>query len=71
MKIGLYTDSLQDLPFEPALDWAAEQGLDAVEIGTGNFSSAPHCNLAELAASPDARARFKAAFEERDITWKT
>ena len=67
MKIGLYTDSLQDLSFEAALDWAVEQGLDALEIGTGNFSPARHCNLDELAASADARARFKAAFEERDL----
>ncbi|MBL8154504.1 MAG: sugar phosphate isomerase/epimerase [Anaerolineae bacterium] len=68
MKIGLYTDSLPDLGFEAVLDWAAEQGLDAVEIGTGNFSSAPHCNLTELAANSDARARFKAAFAERRLT---
>src|SRR5258708_25837180 len=67
MKIGLYSDSLHDLAFESALDWAAEQGLDAVEIGTGNFSAAPHCNLTELAASADARTRFKAAVEARNL----
>lgn len=67
MKIGLYTDSLQDLAFESALDWAVEQQFDAVEIGTGNFSSAPHCRLDELATSAEARARFKAAFEERGL----
>ncbi len=67
MKIGLYTDSLQDLPFEAALDWAVEHQLDAVEIGTGNFSSARHCNLDELVTSANARASFQAAFEERGL----
>ncbi len=67
MKVGMYTDSLQDLDFAGVLDWAVEQGLDALEIGTGNFSSSPHCALDELAASAEARARFKGAFEERGL----
>jgi len=67
MKIGLYTDSLQDLSFEAALDWIAEQGIDAVEIGTGNFSTARHCALGELLTSAPARANFKAAIAERGL----
>jgi sugar phosphate isomerase/epimerase len=59
MKIGLYTDSLQDLSFEAALDWVAAQGIEAVEIGTGNFSPAPHVNVNELVADDEAVARFR------------
>ena len=42
MKIGLFTESLDDLSFEDALDWCVSHEIEAVEIGTGNFSSAPH-----------------------------
>lgn len=48
MKIGLFTDSLSDLSLDAALDWARDEGVEAVEIGTGNFSPAPHCNLESL-----------------------
>ena len=68
MKIGLFTDSLQDLPFTEALDWVATHGIEAVEIGTGNFSNAPHCDVNKLLQDPKARAEFKAAVESRGLT---
>jgi sugar phosphate isomerase/epimerase len=68
VKIGLYTDSLQDLSYHDALDWIAAQGVEAVEIGTGNFSSAPHCNVDRLLNDPNARTDFKAAVEGRGLT---
>ena len=68
MRIGLFTDSLQDLPFTEALDWIAMQGIEAVEIGTGNFSNAPHCDVDKLLQDPKARAEFKAAVESRGLT---
>ena len=67
MKIGLFTDSLQDLSFADALDWIAAQGLEAVEIGTGNFSPAPHCAVDKLLNDESARAEFKAGIERRGL----
>ncbi len=67
MKIGLYTDSLQDLSLDAALDWIAGQGIEAVEIGTGSFSPVPHCNLENLLNDAGARAKFKAAIESRGL----
>jgi len=67
MKIGLFTDSLADLSFEEALDWAAAQGLQAVEIGTGNFSPAPHCDLKKLIEDQQARQQFLRALASRDL----
>jgi len=58
VKIGLYTDSLQDLSFEDALGWAAEQGIDSVELGTGNFSPAPHCTMERLLKDGNARTQM-------------
>jgi sugar phosphate isomerase/epimerase len=46
MKIGLFTDGLMHLPFEQALAAASRLGVQVVEIGTGNFSPVPHCDLA-------------------------
>jgi len=68
MKIGLYTDILQDLSLEAALDWIAAQGIEAVEIGTGNFSPARHCNLDALLNDDGARAKFKTTIESRGLT---
>ncbi|MBM3775868.1 MAG: sugar phosphate isomerase/epimerase [Acidobacteria bacterium] len=67
MKIGLYTDALPDLPFAEALDWAAAHGLEAVEIGTGGFSKAPHCNLLHLLENESAREEFRAAIDRRGL----
>lgn len=67
MKIGLYTDSLQDLAFDEALDWIAAHGVQAVEIGTGNFSRAPHCQVDRLAGDDEAAASFKHAIEARGL----
>ena len=67
MKIGLFTDSLADLSFEEALDWAAAQGIQAVEIGTGNFSPAPHCDLQQLISDQAARQQFLQALASRGL----
>jgi sugar phosphate isomerase/epimerase len=58
MKIGLFTDGLMHLSFEDALKTAAHLGVQAIEIGTGNFSSAPHCDLSGLLASEVSRRTF-------------
>lgn len=67
MKIGLFTDSLADLPFEEALAWAAAEGIEAVEIGTGNFSPAPHCDLEALVEEDSARRAFLGALERHGL----
>jgi sugar phosphate isomerase/epimerase len=67
MDIGLYTDSLSELPFEPALDVAAESGIGSIEIATGGQSSAPHLHVDTLLASAQARSRFLDAFASRGL----
>ena len=67
MNIGLFTDGLRDMPFEAMLDWCAAHGLETVETGTGNFSDAPHCDLARLLESEAARAEFLGAIAGRGL----
>ena len=68
MKIGLITDGLPDLDFHAALDWAVEHEIEAVEISTGGFSNAPHCNRKEMLSSADARSAFMDAISSRGLT---
>ncbi len=67
MKIGIITDSLQDMPFTEALDWVAAQGIQAVEIATGNFSHGKHCDLEKLVNDAGAREEFTGAIESRGL----
>ena len=68
MKIGLYSDSLGDLGFLEMLDWLVEEGLEAVEIGTGNFSPSPHCDVKKLVSDAEARKVFRKAISDRGLT---
>ena len=61
MKIGLFTDGLMHLPFGECLSVVSGMGVQAVEIGTGNFSPAPHCDLQRLIGHSQARQDFVAA----------
>jgi sugar phosphate isomerase/epimerase len=67
MKLGIFTDGLLHLPFEPALDKIAALGIQAVEIGTGNFSPAPHCDMANLLRDDKALANFQDAITSRGL----
>lgn len=67
MKIGMVSDSLGHLGFEQMLDAAAEIGVEGVEVNTGNWSSAPHIDLAGLLASETERRRFRDAFASREL----
>ena len=54
MKLGVFTVVFGDLPLTAALDRVVHLGLDAVEIGTGNYPGDAH-NVAELKREVDAR----------------
>jgi sugar phosphate isomerase/epimerase len=58
MQIGLITDSVGRLSFDEALDLAQRLHLSSVEVATGNWSEAPHIDLARVVASDAARDEF-------------
>ncbi len=68
MQIGLVTDSLGKLSLPEMLDWCAAGEIDAVELGTGNFSSAPHCDLGALLGSAAERRALLDALAARNLT---
>ena len=67
MKIGMVSDSLAHVGFEEMLDTAVSLGIGGIEIVTGNWSSAPHCDMATLLVDDDARQKFRGAFDERGL----
>jgi sugar phosphate isomerase/epimerase len=67
MKIGLVTEGLQELPLTDALDWIAAQGIEEVEISTGNFTPATHCDLHKLLVGADARQEFSDTIASRGL----
>ena len=67
MELGLVTDSLASLPFEEMLDTAAGLGIATIELPTGGWSSAPHCDVRGLLADAAARDRFTGAIAERGL----
>ena len=67
MKIGVFDPVFGDLALEPVLDRVSELGLEAVEIGTGNYPGDARCKPAKLLADRAARERFAAAFSERNL----
>ena len=66
MKLAIKTCTL-DMPYTEMLDFCVEQGISAVEIGTGNWSGAPHCDLDKLLNSETARTRWVDEMHRRDI----
>jgi len=67
MKIALVSDSLGHLPFAEMLDTVKSSGIAGVEINSANWTTAPHCDLAGLVKSADARKTFKKEFEKRGL----
>nr|WP_304219706.1 sugar phosphate isomerase/epimerase [Fredinandcohnia onubensis] len=67
MRIGLFTVPYQELNFEDMLDKVVEMGIEAVELGTGNYPGNSHCNPDELLGNPDKVRSLKDAVERRGL----
>lgn len=67
MKLGVFTVLFRNLSFEEMLDKVAEMGLDAVELGTGNYPGDAHCKPYELLADPKKAKAYRDAIESRGL----
>ena len=63
MKLGVFDPVFGDMALERVLDRVVELGLEAVEIGAGNYPGDARCRPSELLADRSARERFASAFE--------
>jgi len=67
VKVGVFAVAFSGMPFEQALDYVAGVGVEAVEIGTGNYPGNSHCNVDKLLAGEDERKRFLKVIESRGL----
>lgn len=68
MNLGVFTVLYQDLPFEEMLDKVREMGIEAIELGTGNYPGNKHCNPDELLENSMKLKEFQRAIESRGLT---
>jgi sugar phosphate isomerase/epimerase len=67
MKLGFLTVLYADRPLEAVLDRAVELGVDAVELGTGAYTTDAHARPEELLADKDRVRMLRRAVEERGL----
>lgn len=67
MKLGVFAVLFADKSLEDALDYIAESGLEAVEIGAGGFPGEAHCSPQELLAEENQLNAFKQAVASRGL----
>ena len=67
MKLGVFTVPYGNLPLAEALDRLAAMGVEAVELGTGNYPGAAHCDPDPLLEDAAARRALRSAVESRGM----
>ncbi|MEN6371625.1 MAG: sugar phosphate isomerase/epimerase [Armatimonadota bacterium] len=67
MKIGVFTALFGQQSRDKALDYIAESGVEAVEFGTGNYSTDRHVGLDRLLADEGACKELLKAVESRGL----
>ena len=68
MKLGVLTVLYAELPLEEALDKVAAMGVDAVELGTGNYPGSSHCDPDVLLGDDAGRRRLLEAVSSRGLS---
>ena len=66
MRLAIKTCTLA-MPYEDMLNFCVREGIHALEIGTGNWSAAPHIDLDNLLNSEIARMHWIDAQRRRDL----
>ena len=67
MHLGLFTDSVEALPLDAALDLAQRIGVTGIEIATGGVSRLRHARAEPLLADVRARSALVEAVERRGM----
>lgn len=68
MKIGLVSDCLGTLSFEELLQSCQALGIEQIELGVGNWSSAPHVDMDSLLQSETRRDEMKGMLKDHGIS---
>jgi sugar phosphate isomerase/epimerase len=68
MYLGIITKALNNLPLPEALRQITGLGVQAVELGTGNYNGDHHCRPAQLLEDEDAFGRFRGILADAGVT---
>ncbi len=67
MKIGVITVLFGDMSFDEMLDYVSKVGLDAIELGTGNYPGSDHINVKELLSGDNKIKEYKKKIEDKGL----
>src|SRR4051794_16904515 len=67
LRLGVFTVPYSNLPLEQALDRLAGIGVQAVELGTGNYPGSAHCDPDVLLDDEPKRRALRSAVESRGM----
>ncbi len=67
MKLGVFTALFGQQSLDKTLDYVKKMGVEMVELGTGNYPGAPHCNPDELLADDKKVKAFKKKLEDKGL----
>lgn len=67
MKLSVFNVILGDRPFGEAMQYLADSGVQAVEIGCGGFPGKAHCDPAQLLADEGKREEFQRTLADRGL----
>ncbi|MCP4726795.1 MAG: sugar phosphate isomerase/epimerase, partial [bacterium] len=67
MKLGVFTPLFGSMSFEEVIDYVSKIGLDAVEIGTGNYPGSDHINLKGLLKDDNKIKEYKKKVKDKGL----
>lgn len=67
MKLGVLTVALGDQPFDKALDFLEEQGVEMIEVGCGGHPGTVHCDPEILLHDDEALKKFRNTVEKHHM----
>lgn len=67
MKLGVLTVALGDQPFDKALDFLEEQGVEMIEVGCGGHPGIAHCDPEILLHDDEALKKFRNTVEKHHM----
>ena len=67
MKVGVLTALFGGMKLNDVIEYVSKLGLEAVEIGTGNYPGAPHINVGELLRSGKKIKEYKKKLADKDL----
>ncbi|ENH96838.1 xylose isomerase [Gracilibacillus halophilus YIM-C55.5] len=67
MKLGVFTVPFSEKNVDEMLDYVADKGIEAVELGTGGYPGNAHCNVDELLDDTNKQNEFLNKCKQRGI----